>query len=95
MADIEEETLTINIPKSQRRMLYKVPVQLRRDKTHIYEPVVVSLGPYHHRRNPQLQLVEPFKNELRDIVCGGADRKSSLLSTIHERIDEPTRNWVK
>ncbi|XP_047977583.1 putative UPF0481 protein At3g02645 [Salvia hispanica] len=88
MSDREEETFIIDIPKSQRRMLHRVPVQLRRGKTHIYEPVVVSLGPYHHRRDPQLVLLEPFKDELRDIICGGADRKSSLLSNIYERIDE-------
>ncbi|KAG6386643.1 hypothetical protein SASPL_151811 [Salvia splendens] len=58
----------IDIPRSRRRMLHRVPVQLRRGKTHIYEPAVVSLGPYHHRRDPQLQLVEPFKDELRDIA---------------------------
>ncbi|XP_047961352.1 UPF0481 protein At3g47200-like [Salvia hispanica] len=92
MAAINEEIPDavdiIDIPRSQRRMLYKVPVQLRRDKTHIYEPAVVSLGPYHHRRDSQLMLVEPFKDELRDIVCGGADRKRSRLSNIYERIDE-------
>ncbi|KAG6386635.1 hypothetical protein SASPL_151803 [Salvia splendens] len=67
-------------------MLNKVLVQVRRDKTHIYEPAVVSFGPYHHRRDPQLVLVEPFKDELRDIVCGGdADHKKSK---IHERIDD-------
>ncbi|XP_042037885.1 uncharacterized protein LOC121783774 isoform X2 [Salvia splendens] len=89
MSDIEEETLIIDIPKSQRRMLNKVLVQVRRDKTHIYEPAVVSLGPYHHRRDPQLHLMEPFKDELRDIVCGGdADHKKSHLRKIHEQIDE-------
>ncbi|XP_042038100.1 uncharacterized protein LOC121783985 [Salvia splendens] len=85
-SDIEEETLIIDIPRSQRRMLNKVLVQVRRDKTHIYEPAVVSFGPYHHRRDPQLMLVEPFKDELRDIVCGGdADHKKSM---IHKRIDD-------
>ncbi|KAL1568114.1 putative UPF0481 protein [Salvia divinorum] len=61
MSDIEKETLIIDIPKPQRRMLHKVSMQLRRGKTHIYEPVVISLGPYHHRRDPQLMLVEPIE----------------------------------
>ncbi|XP_047961353.1 uncharacterized protein LOC125206092 [Salvia hispanica] len=83
MADIEA---IIDIPKSQRRMLHRVPVQLRRrGKTDIYEAVVVSLGPYHHRRKgSQLHLVEPFKDELRDMLCRGADRRSSLMSNIYE-----------
>ncbi|KAL1568129.1 UPF0481 protein [Salvia divinorum] len=90
MAIIEEETpdvVIVDIVESQRRILHKVPVQLRRGKTHIYEPVVVSLGPYHHFRDPQLKLVEPFKKELRDLVCGDADRKSTLLRNIYERMD--------
>ncbi|KAG6386650.1 hypothetical protein SASPL_151818 [Salvia splendens] len=71
-----------------RRTLYRVPEHVRSGKNHIYEPQVVPLGPYHHRRHPQRDLVDPLKNELRDLVCGDASRKSSLLSNIHERIDE-------
>ncbi|KAL1568105.1 UPF0481 protein [Salvia divinorum] len=89
--DIVEETpaaVKVGIPKSQPHMLYKVPVQVKRDKKYIYEPEVVPLGPYHHRGHPQLQLVEPLKNELLDMICTDAVRKNFLLSKICERIHE-------
>ncbi|KAG6386659.1 hypothetical protein SASPL_151828 [Salvia splendens] len=71
-------------------MLHRVPELVRREKNknHIYEPQVVPLGPYHHREHPERELVEPLKNELRVKLCGGADRESSLLKQIHERIGE-------
>ncbi|XP_041990788.1 UPF0481 protein At3g47200-like [Salvia splendens] len=90
MTNREEETsgsVTVGI-QSRRRMLHRVPIQLRQDKKQIYEPVVVPLGPYHHRLHPQSHLVEPLKDELQDIVCGDASRKGFLLSNISERIDE-------
>ncbi|KAL1568118.1 UPF0481 protein [Salvia divinorum] len=91
MTYVDEEAsrpVTVGI-QSRRRVLHRVPVQLRQDKKHIYEPVVVPLGPYHHRQHPQLHVVEPLKNELQDIVCGGANRnRFPLLVDISKRIDE-------
>ncbi|KAL1568104.1 UPF0481 protein [Salvia divinorum] len=88
MANIDEKipgAVTVHI-RSPRRVLYRVPVQVRRGKKHIYEPEVVPLGPYHHRSHPQRQLVEPLKNELRDMVC--ANNKPLFLSKILRQIDD-------
>ncbi|KAL1568128.1 putative UPF0481 protein [Salvia divinorum] len=93
MADIAEETpaaaVSVDI-RSRWRMLHRVPVHVREEKKHVFEPVVVPLGPYHHRLHPQSQLVEPLKDAVQDMVCKleRTDRKSFLLSKISERIDE-------
>ncbi|KAG6390676.1 hypothetical protein SASPL_148415 [Salvia splendens] len=52
------------------------------------KPLAVSVGPYHYYRDDQLGLVEPFKLELRDMLCGSADRIISLRRKITERIHE-------
>ncbi|KAL1568101.1 UPF0481 protein [Salvia divinorum] len=90
MTYVDEEAsrpVTVGI-QSRRRVLHRVPVQLRQDKKHIYEPVAVPLGPYHHRQHPQLHVVEPLKNELQDIVCGDDKRKQVLVINISKRIGE-------
>ncbi|KAG6386634.1 hypothetical protein SASPL_151802 [Salvia splendens] len=92
MADIAEETpaaVSVDI-RPRWRMLHRVPVHVREEKKHVFEPVVVPLGPYHCRQHPQSQLVEPLKDAVQDIVCklDRTDRKGFLLSKILERIDE-------
>ncbi|XP_047974748.1 UPF0481 protein At3g47200-like [Salvia hispanica] len=95
--DIVEETPTVantSNPESQPRVLYKVPVQMKRYKEHFYEPEVVPLGPYHHRGHPQSQLVDPLKNELEVLLCKDPNRKSFLLGEIRKRIDEIRRFYM-
>ncbi|KAH6834773.1 hypothetical protein C2S53_004010 [Perilla frutescens var. hirtella] len=83
--------VSVDIPakskSSRRRVLHRVPPQLRENKKHIYDPVVLSLGPYHHGRVPQFRVAEQLKEEARTIVCGSMD-KGFLLGKISERVDE-------
>ncbi|XP_047939424.1 uncharacterized protein LOC125186974 isoform X2 [Salvia hispanica] len=88
MTNREEETSRSVTVQSRRRKLHRVPIQLRQGKKQIYEPVVVPLGPYHHRLHPQSHLVEPLKNKLKDIVCGDFTSKSLFLCSICARLDE-------
>ncbi|KAL6523816.1 hypothetical protein OROHE_016354 [Orobanche hederae] len=70
----------------QCRVLHKVPPQVREQKKHIYDPVVLSLGPYHHGQ-PQFQHVEKFKGEVLGIMFDSKD-KDLLLNKIRSRVDE-------
>ncbi|KAL1568113.1 UPF0481 protein [Salvia divinorum] len=90
MAEIDDETPRSAVSASIQPLwrLHRVPAHVRQDKKYIYEPAMVPLGPYHQKEHPQLHLVEPLKNELLDMVCTDAVRKSFLLSKICERIHE-------
>ncbi|KAK4432079.1 hypothetical protein Salat_0970000 [Sesamum alatum] len=72
-----------------RRRIYKVPPPLRANMEHVYEPVVLSLGPYHHGR-PQFRQVEEFKAKILNRFVSGcaAKDKSFFCNKILERIDE-------
>ncbi|KAG6386657.1 hypothetical protein SASPL_151826 [Salvia splendens] len=86
MAKIDVEipgTVTVNV-ESRWRVLHRVPIYMRMDMKQIYDP----LGPYHDRLTPQLQLVEPLKEEILVLFCGSAARKSFLLCEVRERIGE-------
>lgn len=73
----------------RRRRIYKVPPPLRANMEHVYDPVVLSLGPYHHGR-PQFRQVEEFKAEILNRFVSGsvAKDKSFFFNKILEQIDE-------
>ncbi|KAK6122813.1 hypothetical protein DH2020_043445 [Rehmannia glutinosa] len=71
---------------SRRRVLHRVPPQVRERKMHIYDPVVLSIGPYHHGQ-PQFEKVETLKGEVLGMMLGSKD-KGSILSRIRERVDQ-------
>ncbi|KAG6386633.1 hypothetical protein SASPL_151801 [Salvia splendens] len=73
----------INIPESNGSMVYIVREKMQGDV-----PVAVSLGPYHHRRDDLLELVEPFKDELRNMLCESPERITILQREISERMNE-------
>lgn len=83
--------VNVDIPtkseQSRRRVLHRVPPQLRENKNHIYDPVVLPLGPYHHGRPPQSRLAEQLKDEVCHIVCEDKD-EGFLRSKISDRMDE-------
>ncbi|KAL1568116.1 hypothetical protein AAHA92_03520 [Salvia divinorum] len=90
ISDIVEENpsaVSVDI-QSGCRVLHRVPMYMRKGMKQIYDPMVVSLGPYHHGLTTQLKLVEPLKDEILDMFCGSADRKSSLQRKVCKRIGE-------
>ncbi|KAL0316772.1 UNVERIFIED_CONTAM: hypothetical protein Sradi_5555400 [Sesamum radiatum] len=72
-----------------RRKIHKVPSLLRVNKEHLYTPVAVSLGPYHHGRS-QFPQVEDFKVEMLDsfVAANAPKDKGFFYSKIFERVDE-------
>ncbi|KAG6386652.1 hypothetical protein SASPL_151820 [Salvia splendens] len=88
---VEENPGAVSVDvQSGWRVLHRVPKYMRKETKRmkeIYDPVVVSLGPY-HCNTPELKLLVPLKNEVLDLFCGGASRKSFLQSKVSERIDE-------
>ncbi|KAL0428486.1 UNVERIFIED_CONTAM: hypothetical protein Slati_3023400 [Sesamum latifolium] len=73
----------------RRRRIHKVPRPLRMNNEHVYDPVVLSLGPYRHGR-PQFRQVEEFKAEIlnRFVSDTAAKDKGFFYNKILERIDE-------
>ncbi|KAK3012676.1 hypothetical protein RJ639_009872 [Escallonia herrerae] len=75
---------------AEQRRIQKVPMLLRKDehKTHEYDPLVVSFGPYHHGKK-ELQLAEKIKPAILRIYisgCGGNaynDLYNKVLEVIH------------
>ncbi|KAK6122803.1 hypothetical protein DH2020_043408 [Rehmannia glutinosa] len=74
------------IVDSRCRVLHRVPPQVCERKKHIYDPVVLSLGPYHHGK-PRFQQVERLKDEVLGMMLDSKD-KDLYLSKIRERIFE-------
>ncbi|KAL0346197.1 UNVERIFIED_CONTAM: hypothetical protein Sradi_4451000 [Sesamum radiatum] len=72
-----------------RRRIHKVPRPLRMKNEHVYDPVVLSLGPYHHGRT-QFRQMEEFKAEIlnRFVSDSAAKDKGFFYNKILERIDE-------
>ncbi|KAK4437425.1 hypothetical protein Salat_0076400 [Sesamum alatum] len=72
-----------------QQKIHKVPSPLRVNKEHLYVPVAVSLGPYHHGRS-QFPQVEDFKVKILNsfIADSGSEDKAFLYSKILERVDE-------
>ncbi|KAH6772178.1 hypothetical protein C2S51_010582 [Perilla frutescens var. frutescens] len=77
----------------RRRQIQKVPPQIRRRinmqrDDQIYDPVMVSIGPYHHGK-PELRRAEEFKHLCLDWRAGGDEKKKALFySKILEQIGE-------
>lgn len=73
--------VTIDIPMKTR-----VPTQVREGKTRIYDPVLVSLGPF-HRRDSRFRQVEDLKDDIvAELFSGGGEQK--LLEEVRSRIGE-------
>ncbi|KAG8391203.1 hypothetical protein BUALT_Bualt01G0163400 [Buddleja alternifolia] len=74
---------------SYRRQIHRVPPQLKRnEKEHVYEPLTVSLGPYHHGK-PDLRRAEEFKyTSLHWCASGSDEKKSFFYNKVLEGIDE-------
>ncbi|KAL3533638.1 hypothetical protein ACH5RR_007159 [Cinchona calisaya] len=73
------ETLNIDIPEKLSQIvdgkMQKVPPVLRLDRNNLqdYDPLVVSLGPYHHGKK-ELQLAEDFKPTALKMFVNGSSR---------------------
>ncbi|KAL1561603.1 UPF0481 protein [Salvia divinorum] len=89
-----EDHSSIDIPQS---IIYRVPTQVRgsgvrpnivpapvrgvEGRHQIYDPVLVSLGPYHHGL-PQLMLVEDLKSEILDLLVPDKHQQEQLIADI-------------
>lgn len=66
VVDELEKTIRAKIsgdsPFSPKSCIFKVPEVLRRHNPKVYQPDVVSIGPFHDRRRPQFQPVEKVKH---------------------------------
>ncbi|KAK4432078.1 hypothetical protein Salat_0969900 [Sesamum alatum] len=87
VANEEREGASPPESQVQRRRIYKVPPPLHANKEHVYDPVVLSLGPYHHGR-PQFRPVEEFKSQILNRFVTAAQNKNIFYNKILERIDE-------
>ncbi|GFP97288.1 upf0481 protein at3g47200 [Phtheirospermum japonicum] len=75
-----------------RRQIHKVPPQIRvwvgPRSERLYDPNLVSLGPYHHGK-PELRRAEEFKYLCLDSCTGGdEERKTLLYNKVVEKINE-------
>ncbi|KAK6146329.1 hypothetical protein DH2020_020198 [Rehmannia glutinosa] len=78
-------------PGSRRpHQMHKAPPELRlrrQQSEHVYDPVLVSLGPYHHGK-PELRRVEEFKYLCLDWFAeGNEEKKAFLYNKVFEKID--------
>ncbi|KAL0428491.1 UNVERIFIED_CONTAM: hypothetical protein Slati_3023900 [Sesamum latifolium] len=81
--------VSIQIPSAKTSRASQVPPLLRANMEHIYDPVVLSLGPYHHGR-PQFRQLEELKAKILNRFVSGtaAKDKSFCCNKMLERIDE-------
>ncbi|KAL9167582.1 hypothetical protein ABFS82_05G107700 [Erythranthe guttata] len=71
--------------RQRRRQIHRRPLHLQRS---VYDPAIVSLGPYHHGR-PELRDVDQVKHRFLDrLTSGDPAKKNSLYDRVLERIDE-------
>ncbi|KAI3470167.1 hypothetical protein Pfo_026830 [Paulownia fortunei] len=78
-------------PGSRRpRQMHTVPPELRQRRQqseHVYDPVLVSFGPYHHGK-PQLRRAEEFKYLCLDwFAKGNEEKKAFFYNKVLEKID--------
>ncbi|XP_047940461.1 uncharacterized protein LOC125187855 [Salvia hispanica] len=69
--------------ESRRRcQIQKIPPQIRRRNKRrsqqVYDPVLVSIGPFHHGK-PELRRAEEFKHQCLDRCAGGDDKKKAFF----------------
>lgn len=67
-------------------VIVDIPEQVRQGKFQIYDPVLVSLGPYHHHPT-RFKLTELLKREILDAVVAPL-RRQKLLEEIRARLDD-------
>ncbi|KAK6127262.1 hypothetical protein DH2020_038988 [Rehmannia glutinosa] len=75
----------------RRRQIHKVPQQIRLrvgpQSEHLYDPELVSLGPYHHGK-PELHRAEEFKYLCLDSCSqGDEEKKVFLYNKVLKKID--------
>ena len=66
----------------RRRQIQKIPPHIRSRNIQwsqkVYDPVLVSIGPYHHAK-PGLRRAEEFKHLCLDCCAGGDDKKKAFF----------------
>ncbi|XP_047942668.1 putative UPF0481 protein At3g02645 [Salvia hispanica] len=64
------------------RQIQKIPNQIRRRNIRrsqqVYDPVLVSIGPYHHAK-PGLRRAQEFKHQCLNRCAGGDDKKKAFF----------------
>lgn len=70
-------SVAITVAKLRNKKIHKLPPHLRsKNDGDVYDPTVVSLGPYHQRK-PELQLLEGIKYKVLDnFTSGGGSSKN-------------------
>ncbi|KAK2995067.1 hypothetical protein RJ640_028237 [Escallonia rubra] len=80
-----KQTNTSLLNNKNRNIIHKISPLLRTDKSNEkeYDPVVVSLGPYHHNKG-ELQLAEKFKPRTLQMFLDGCEGKT--IDDLCERV---------
>ncbi|KAH6768367.1 hypothetical protein C2S51_013703 [Perilla frutescens var. frutescens] len=65
----------------------RVPTLVRQGRDQIYDPVLVSLGPYYHGKS-RLKRVEALKVQIVNEVLSSSLRRQKLLDEIRRRLDD-------
>ncbi|KAL8026567.1 hypothetical protein ABFS82_14G036000 [Erythranthe guttata] len=81
--EVEAESITT---LHRRQILHRVSPQLRENKKHVYDPVVLSLGPYHHGGS-QFRQTEKLKVEITNTTLD-PNVRGLFRCKILDRIDE-------
>ncbi|XP_012847054.1 PREDICTED: UPF0481 protein At3g47200-like [Erythranthe guttata] len=76
-----------SVASNRQTILHRVPHHVRENKMHIYDPMVLSIGPYHHGRSSGFQETEQLKEKIVDLTLNSND-KDLFRRKILERIDE-------
>ncbi|XP_057858632.2 putative UPF0481 protein At3g02645 [Cryptomeria japonica] len=67
---------------STKVCIYRVPEPMRISKPEVYDPFVVSLGPFHYKMNPKLSTVDEHKLRAVDITL--ARLNMNVVELIHD-----------
>ncbi|KAL8498597.1 hypothetical protein ACS0TY_021801 [Phlomoides rotata] len=90
LLDIHDLDKTYEDRSRRRRQIHRVPPQLRRSdkKRSQYDPMVVSLGPYHHGKE-ELQAAEDIKHTFFNRLTSNTSTKKNIFyDTVLDKIDE-------